>query len=296
MDYFLLESKAGLKGSQHTCPQCGRMKEFTRYIRQSDGAKLPDHVGICNRLSKCGYKFSPSEYFRSGGVIPRSNTDFNRPQTATRAQSYHNHELVKESLWTGEDNNLVRWLRKVSDRADDVMLQYRLGIFDGCSERVIFWQLDQTLRACGGKVMTYEPTGHRKKTGNTISWVHHDLNVVGFHLKQCLFGLHLLSYYPDRPIAIVESEKTALVASCVRPGITWMATGGAQGLSRERLLPLSGRKIALYPDTGSEEMWKSAAAKTGLPITFVHKTTPGGMPIGSDLADYVEAFMAQRVP
>jgi hypothetical protein len=31
-----------------------------------------------------------------------------------------------------------------------------------------------------------------------------------FELKQCYFGEHLLEKYPEKPVAVVESEKTAV--------------------------------------------------------------------------------------
>ena len=34
-----------------------------------------------------------------------------------------------------------------------------------------------------------------------------------WELSQCLFGEHLLSLYPDRTVALVESEKTAVICS-----------------------------------------------------------------------------------
>ena len=34
-----------------------------------------------------------------------------------------------------------------------------------------------------------------------------------WELSQCLFGEHLLSLYPDRTVALVESDKTAVICS-----------------------------------------------------------------------------------
>lgn len=38
-------------------------------------------------------------------------------------------------------------------------------------------------------------------------------------MKQCLFGEHLLLQYPTKPVAIVESEKSALIASHFMPDL-----------------------------------------------------------------------------
>ena len=44
----------------------------------------------------------------------------------------------------------------------------------------------------------------RDRPRSYVSWVHTELNLVDYNLKQCLFGEHLLSDNPAKPIAIVE--------------------------------------------------------------------------------------------
>ena len=50
-------------------------------------------------------------------------------------------------------------------------------------------------------------------------------------MRQCLFGEHLLAYASSmaRTVAIVESEKTALIAALFIPDLVWLATGGMHG-------------------------------------------------------------------
>lgn len=50
-----------------------------------------------------------------------------------------------------------------------------------------------------------------------------------FHLKQCLFGEHRIQASTG-PICIVESEKTAIIASIYFPNATFVATGGLQNM------------------------------------------------------------------
>ena len=45
-----------------------------------------------------------------------------------------------------------------------------------------------------------------------------------WELSQCLFGEHLLSLYPDRTVALVESEKTAVICAGFIPEYVWLAT------------------------------------------------------------------------
>ena len=64
MNYrFTLEKYRGLS-TRYTCPQCGRKHTFTRYIdTENNNQYINDNVGKCNRLDKCGYHYTPREYF-----------------------------------------------------------------------------------------------------------------------------------------------------------------------------------------------------------------------------------------
>ena len=68
------------------------------------------------------------------------------------------------------------------------------------------------------------------KNGGGINWIHsimkkRQLLPEDYNLVQCLFGEHLLRIYPDRIVVLVESEKSALIASGVYPNYIWLATG-----------------------------------------------------------------------
>lgn len=96
----------------------------------------------------------------------------------------------------------------------------------------VFWQIDIHGNVRAGKIMGYDfETGHRiKEPFNQVSWVHSVKKLPYFHMKQCLFGEHLLSGnstgQSTKTIAIVESEKTALIAALFIPDFIWLATGG----------------------------------------------------------------------
>ena len=64
-------------------------------------------------------------------------------------------------------------------------------------------------------------------------------------MKQCLFGLHLLHRYEEPRIAqtvnLVESEKTAIIMAIAYGNNSqsmWMATGGMENLTAEKLAPI----------------------------------------------------------
>ncbi len=49
----------GMKGSQHTCPGCGKSRQFTRWVDTRTGELLPEEYGRCNNTDRCGYDLSP---------------------------------------------------------------------------------------------------------------------------------------------------------------------------------------------------------------------------------------------
>ena len=60
---FTLERYRGIS-TRYTCPQCGRKHTFTRYIdTENNNNYLSERVGKCNRLDKCGYHYTPKQYF-----------------------------------------------------------------------------------------------------------------------------------------------------------------------------------------------------------------------------------------
>ena len=70
--------------------------------------------------------------------------------------------------------------------------------------------------------MKYDPvTGHRIKDDSSkcpITWIHALMKRKGllpeeWELTKCLFGEHLILLYPGRTVALVESEKTAVICA-----------------------------------------------------------------------------------
>lgn len=105
------------------------------------------------------------------------------------------------------------------------------------------------------------------------------------YLKQCFFGEHLLTEYPDQSVGIVEGETTAIVCSIIWPQFIWLATGGSSGAgwtSAETFGVLAGRNVTLWPDSGKYIDWSQKAEVLrplvqSLYVTdYVEKHAPNG--------------------
>ena len=145
--------------------------------------------------------------------------------------------------------------------------------------------------------MLYSPTtGKRKKEPfNHINWVHTATKQPDFDLKQCFFGEHLL-IEKTKPVAIVESEKTAVIASIYLPKFIWLAVGSLTNLNSEKCRVLKGRNITLFPDLNGFEKWSKKANELSHIAIFnvsdllERKATESERKQGLDLADYLTKF------
>jgi hypothetical protein len=179
-----------------------------------------------------------------------------------------------------------------------LIARYHIGTSDHWSGATIFWQIDKRGNIRSGKIMLYNPnTGRRvKEPINHITWVHKVLKLKDFELQQCLFGEHLLKLYPDMSVGIVESEKTAVVASVYLPQFIWLAVGSCNDLNEAKCRPLEGRKVFLFPDLNGFEKWNVKSRELSLKIPgsrFVisdlleKQGTEAERSQGLDLADYL---------
>jgi hypothetical protein len=148
--------------------------------------------------------------------------------------------------------------------------------------------------------MLYSPlTGKRiKEPFNHITWAHKALNLKDYQLKQCLFGEHLLKNH-NGPVAIVESEKTAIIASVYFPKLTWVACGSLSNLNQSLLKVLSERSVSLFPDLGGYAKWSEKAAQLSNIVNakvsdlLEKRATEEERKDGLDLADYLLKFDPQ---
>lgn len=206
---------------------------------------------------------------------------------AAEAVCYISPDYVNDSFRDYDKNNFVAYLitRFGFDVADNLVGKYRIGTSSYWHGATIFWQLDSYGYIRTGKIMLYNrQSGKRVKAPfNHINWVHavllkgstgveHSIGspaltlqpaapatAITFHLRQCLFGEHLLATTPYKPVAIVESEKTAIIASVLMPAFTWLASGSLEGLNVEKCKVLQNRQVVLFPDANAYGKWKIKA-------------------------------------
>ncbi len=265
-----LEKYAG-KASRHECPKCNDPHSLAYYMDGDTGQVIDKRVGRCNHESGCGYHYTPKQFFIDNPSDKERATTLvqMRPiQQPQREASYIPFRYVEKSV--SYNSSFIFFLCGLFDRwslesptIEKLMNDYALGAAKDGS--IIYWQMDTNGKVRTGKVMKYDRnTGRRIKDSGGINWIHsimkkQQLLPEDYNLVQCLFGEHLLRMYPAKVVALVESEKSALIASGVYPQYIWLATGGKSQLSIDKLKVLQGRTVIMFPDVDGFEYWSNKA-------------------------------------
>lgn len=210
-------------------------------LRYDDNSNTPDTT---YHVQSPTYHSQPSTF----NLQPTTNNMFTLP-----------HSLVSQCQ--GVSSSFCRSLLSNGILTEQQLQQAASLYHLGCTKDygVIFWQIDQDNQVREGKVMFYLSDCHRDHQRNP-TWVSYRLKKQGrltsdWQATYCLFGLHLLNTdAPNSIIAVVESEKTAVICSQLLPTfndrhVIWMASGGLDSLTVESLRPLVGKDVTIFPDT-----------------------------------------------
>jgi len=266
------------RATRHECPGCKDKSSFSLYIDNEKGMPIDKNVGKCNHESGCGYHYTPKQYFIDNPTKRTGLKDWTptSPKKAepVRPMGIINFNLVEKSI--SYQSNFVRFLSDIFDYSSTlnpiiVRLCQLYAIGATKAKEVVFWQIDILGKVRTGKIMQYNPeTGKRQ----WIDWIHNrmikqKLLSSDFNLKQCFFGEHLLRLNSSSTVAIVESEKTAIIASAFMPDYIWIAAGQLQGLNIDKCSVLVGRKVILFPDLSEKkekqktafELWSEKATQ-----------------------------------
>lgn len=288
--YTKLETYKG-QSTRYTCPRCEKRREFVRYIYTANGEHVHETVGKCNRLQQCGYHYTPSQYFAD----TKDRTFIPPPPTKTfvieKPPTYTPPAILQATLCNYAQNNFMQFLarRFGTDAVKQVLDKYAIGTTE--KGGTVFWLIDKNGKIRGGKVMFYNR--QTCKRNGIITWYHAITKEADYNFKPCFFGEHLVKDSGELPICIVESEKTAIIASLYLPNMVWLASSGLNGLNSDKAKALKGKRVILYPDLGAGfDVWKQKAAAFGFAVCDYLESiaTDTERNAGLDIADYLLAY------
>lgn len=316
MDYNIRLEKYKSRNQKRNCPQCNK-NTFVPYYDYANNCYINDNVGRCDREIECGYHYKPKEYFKDNPTddLPRTFVPKQRSANGTngarqRAESKKiqtiSFDYIKRAM-LNRNNQLKDFLQNLFplDIIENTFDKYFVGSTkDG---RIVYPLIDRNGEARTAKVMLYDPkTGKRIKDEiNSFDWLHTILDKKGllpdgFAKETCLFGEHLISLEEnkDKIVNILESEKSALIASMYQPQHIWMASGGMNSLNVGKLQALRGEKIILHPDADTTNIafdkWskimqeaRQMGFEIGVSTLLKRICTPEQKAKGYDLGDYI---------
>ncbi|WP_426667236.1 DUF6371 domain-containing protein [Mucilaginibacter sp. McL0603] len=335
---FILEPYNGTD-TRFMCPNCRhRTNTFARYIDTETQTYLADHVGMCDRKERCAYHFPPKDFFKTNpDKRPKGNPfpPVQPKQDDVITYDVMHWDWLEETLRCYEHNYFMFILNSLfgEEQAEQLAQQYHIGTSKHWYGSNIFWQVDINNQVRAGKIMLYSPDDCKrvKEPFHHITWVHavlsqksrvvsleskvvsnksglaqdSELQTQDSKIKQCFFGEHLLKGVPEksRTVCIVESEKTAIIASVYHPNCIWLASGSLDGLNLEKCKMLKDRKVVLYPDINGYDKWREKARELNarMPTTtflvndYLERTaTPEEQARGIDIADrWIDEMLAQ---
>lgn len=253
--------------SRHCCPRCAKTvgpAHRDLSVARDSGLYHCFACGVRGRLADKAYR-------------PLYHT------IEKRIPGFIDFSHVGASLKNYEQNAFATFLINEfgAEKATKALARFLIGTRNTAT---IFWQIDERGKVRTGKVIEYEPYTGKRRRDVAPNWIHSIMQrlslpkdddygeIIGaqpygslptnFCLSQCFFGQHQLHDSPkSRPVAIVESEKSAVIASIGLPRFTWLASGGKDMLRLNRIEFLRGRIVLLYPDIDGHAQWTELAER-----------------------------------
>lgn len=283
---------------KHTqCPYCHANGKFKPYIDSLTEEQLPDLYGKCERVHSCGVWVKPWEDgFTKIWLRERTNKGSYKSYVRTKPDPVY---IPKETLL--ETLSADRYVKNIFiqnllenvlypfevEEIEKIVSMYRLGTVSSgyMTGATTFPFIDIRGNVCAIQVKKFDQFNHtigspipihrliqlfHKKKGTSIpDWLE-------AYLKQnkvftCNFGEHLLRMYPNNPVGLVESPKTAIYATLYfgfpddPSAKIWIAPGSRDWFNIDRVKVLQGRDVYVYPDlskdgsthqTWREKCWK----------------------------------------
>lgn len=253
---------------KYPCPSCGK-KSFVVYIdTESKEPVDPGQYGRCDRENACNYHRNPlSDPALKEKARPENYTP---PAPEVVVQIF-----PEEKIWrpiVDRTKNCISPLHVFLNKKLLVPNEHfiKWGVLSDTDAQgnslTVYVFRDAQGRICNLKWFKYQEDGHRDKNFNSFSLKqppHPPQSQKNSEKKSekeqaageirkyqlCLFGAHLLDPEKKRPVCVVESEKTAALASFFYNQFDWVACGSNNGLTDgkdgrpDKISDLKGRTV-----------------------------------------------------
>lgn len=238
-------------------PCCNKSNRDGKFVNYKN---LSDEFGYCHSCGKATLPPSiyidenENEYYWNdlkSRFEAISLTAINNPKREQKVtptskqiiQKYIDESIIWKYFKVNPENNLLQYLRKTYGdlKTEDAKQVYALGTSkDGGT---IFWSINTDLKVQKAKIAYYDTNGKRTNKFK-VPYKNED----GYF--NCLFGEHLIDdkIKTKKTIVLTESEKTAIIGYILFPQYIWLAYGGINGLTENKVSCLIGHNVLIIPD------------------------------------------------
>ena len=232
-------------------PCCGRKNADGKFINYKN---LNQEYGYCHSCGKAslpptiytdeyGVQYIWNELenkFQTDIIIPKKSIIIAPKMTV---QKFINESMIWKYFNVNPENNLLKYLRNTYGdlKTEDAKETYTLGTSNDGG--IIFWSINSNLKVQKAKIAYYDINGKRTNKFR-VPYKNED----GYF--NCLFGEHLVyeKIKAKKTIVLTESEKTAIIGYILFPQYVWVAYGGINGLTENKVSPLIGHNVLIVPD------------------------------------------------
>lgn len=227
-----------------TCFNCGHKGKF-RFYEDRNSNRI-ESAGRCERINECGYHIKPNQE-QLKGMLSQEFTPKEKPQVQI---IYPDKELLAkiEGFAKDHSSNFHKMCLGHLQIPTSHLEKWGVGTDN---DFTVFIHRNQENRIANYKYFKYLVTSKRDKEVDSFSLKQPKDKSSKYSIP--LYGEQLLDAEKFKTVCVVESEKSAVIASWFYPHFDFVACGAANGLTAEKLSVLFGRKI----------YWLSDADKAG---------------------------------
>lgn len=290
---------------KYNCPSCSK-KTMVAYVYADTNATVDAHTfGRCDRESNCQYHHHPGEdkeFTPDHKIVP--------VLPPIIEQIFPPSEVVERLTKRTKTctSNLHAYMRGLGI-SNDHLLEW--GVYSEDNEKTAFVLQNIEGRVCNIKYFAYGTDGHRSKEIKAYSLRQPKTpssppptppnqkksseRKIALKYLLPIFGAHLLDKTKKKTVCVVESEKTAVMASFFYRDFDWVSCGSASGLGVSEGVPgdfkikdLFGRKIYWLADADKAGRKNSSIEllnkyEQDVTIIDLHPELDNGHDLGDDI-------------
>lgn len=272
---FELEQSPSKKG---VCPNCKKQGCF-RYYKS-----IPKDYGICDHKNNCGYHNDP--FKQSIDIKNQLLESIDKKPVAEKTQATKKiiyPDISKLAVLNSLNSIFHGFCTNTLNIPIEHLQRWNVGTDANGNTAFVFQTV--TGKQLNIKFMNYVLTNNGKDCKRNKNRVPFSLKAKeNEQYKICLFGEHLLT---NKIICLVESEKTAVVCSYFYPQYDWLATGGSNGLTVEKVQILKDKEVYYLSDNDKAGKENSTLKKLEQYGINFKKVVFQNAADGEDLADLV---------